>query len=343
MKKLLVAFLVFLGLCALGAGTAWWWWNRSLDEYAATPFGSAGEKVVEIPQGATLKGVARRLAEADVISDETRFHWAARRAGKDRQIKAGEYGFAGELLPEKILETVAAGKVKLYQCTVAEGLRSDEIAPILERCGFGSAAGLLALMRDPAFARSLGLKGKSLEGYLYPDTYTFPKNPKPEVVLKKMVERFREEYRKADANRNRSLTFNEHEVATLASIVEKETGAPEERGRIACVYENRLQQGKRLEADPTTIYAMILSGTWRGNLVRADLFMVHPYNTYKVTGLPPGPIANAGGASIEAVLNPSRCNDLFFVACGGGRHVFCPDYNCHTAAIARCQPAPKGK
>jgi UPF0755 protein len=338
LKRLAIMAVAVLALAGMAAVGGLFWWNRSLERFARTPYGSPEEKTVEIPAGAGMKQVARLLARAGVVADETRFYWLARRLGMDRRIQAGEYGFLGPVAPEKVLEQIAQGKVKLYSCTIPEGLRSDEIAPLLEQCGFCKASEFLKLVRDSGFARKAGVKADSLEGYLFPDTYSFPKNPKVEQVLLKMVSRFNEEYRKADARRQAGVSLDPHETATLASIIEKETGDPQERPRISCVFHNRLKKKMKLETDPTVIYAKILRyGFFDGNIKRDDLEYFHPYNTYRVKGLPPGPIANAGAAAIQAALDPIECDDLFFVACGGGTHKFCPDYTCHQRWVDICQ------
>ena len=248
------------------------------------------------------------------------------------------------MLPEKILELIAQGKVKLYHCTIREGLRVDEIAPLLEGCHYGKSADFLKLARDESFAHMTGIKAGSLEGYLFPDTYSFPKNPKPETVLKKMVDRFFEELKKAQANRKPGVQLDSHETATLASIIEKETGAADERPHISCVFHNRLKKHMRLETDPTVIYALLRAGLGPGDdlasskaIASGHRHLDDPYNTYKVKGLPPGPIASAGAGAIQAALRPIDCDDLFFVACGGGTHVFCPDFKCHNQNVDRCQ------
>lgn len=338
MKKLALALFAVLAAAGLAVLGGYAWWLASVEDFRKAPFGADGEKVVEIPAGAHLKDVSRLLLERGVISDGRRFDWLARRLKRDRQIKLGEYAFDGAVTPERVLEILALGRVKLHHCTVPEGLRMDEIVPILAACEFGAAADYGALLKDPAFAHKLGIRAGSLEGYLFPDTYSFPKNPKAEAVLAKMVGRFFAELKKADAHRKKGVALDAHQVATLASIVEKETGAAEERPRISCVFHNRLQRNMKLETDPTVIYAKILrTGGFDGNIRREDLELRHPYNTYSVKGLPPGPIANAGAAAIQAALNPVDCEDLFFVACGKGTHKFCPDYECHKKLVDRCQ------
>jgi UPF0755 protein len=154
-----------------------------------------------------------------------------------------------------------------------------------------------------------------------------------------MVQRFRAAWRQADAQRLPGVTLDEKQAVTLASIIEKETGRPDERPRISCVFHNRLRRGMRLQTDPTVMYATMLrnGGRWSQNITRADLQAVHPYNTYMVAGLPPGPIASPGLAALEAAVHPSACDDLFFVSRNDGSHVFCPDLRCHEAAVQRWQ------
>jgi UPF0755 protein len=228
--------------------------------------------------------------------------------------------------------------VKLYRFTVPEGLRADEIAEIVGRSSLASAEDFLGVARDSAFARELDVPFASLEGFLFPDTYSFPRGTSARAIAVAMVDRFKDEYAKADAVRAPGVTLGVGQVATLASIVEKETGRPDERPRIACVFENRLRLGMRLQTDPTVMYAtMLRTGRWSKNISKADLLAPHPYNTYTTDGLPPGPIANAGAAAIHAVLSPATCRDLYFVSRNDGSHVFCPDLVCHNAAVQHWQ------
>ena len=338
MRKVAIAGLAIVAAVGLATLGVVWWWYRSVDAFAARPFGSDEEKVVEVPTGARVREVAQQLAAAGVVSDSLRFEWLAKNLKRDRQIKAGEYAFAGPLLPEKVLEALALNRVKLHHCTVPEGLRLDEVAAVLEGCHWGPAAEYLRLGRDEVLARQWGIKGTSLEGYLFPDTYSFPRGPKPEAVLHKMVEAFFAALARAQAQGRPDVHLDAHETATLASIIEKETAVPDERPRVSCVFHNRLKKNMRLETDPTVVYAKILrTGRFDGDIRREDLEYRHPYNTYTVKGLPPGPIANAGAASLEAALAPIDCDDLFFVACGGGAHRFCPDYDCHKKFVDQCQ------
>ena len=323
-------------LAAVGAAGFVGW---RLYQFQRTPHGGAEEKVVEVPSGASAHEVVRLLARRDVVGDERLAWWWVRWVRRDpRPMKAGEYAFAGPLRPDEVLERLYRGEVRTYHFTVPEGLRMEEIAPIVERAGLGRADELLALMRDPEEARSLGVPFRNLEGYLYPDTYTFPRGPKAQQVVAAMVSRAREAYRRADGQRLPGVALDEAQAFVLASIVEKETGRPEERPRVSCVFHNRLRKGMRLATDPTVLYAKQLrTGAWSKNLTRADLLADHPYNTYTRAGLPPGPIASPGEAALLATLRPSDCRDLYFVSRNDGSHEFCPDLACHNAAVKRWQ------
>jgi len=332
-----LAWLSVAVLLAGGSAAAYAAWR--LYAFRETAHGDAAEKVVEVPSGATAHQVVRLLARSGVLADE-RLAWAYVRWWKRdrRPMKAGEYAFQGPLRPDQALERIYRGEVKTYRFTVAEGLRMEEIAEIIERSGLGKAPELLPLMNDPLLARELGVPSPTLEGFLFPDTYTFARNPRAQAVLSAMVARFKDAYRQADAQRLPGVKLTEGEAATLASIVEKETGRPEERPRISCVFHNRLRRGIRLQTDPTVLYAKALrTGAWSQNITRSDLVTPHPYNTYTVAGLPPGPIASAGMAALAAALHPSDCADLYFVSRNDGTHEFCADLRCHAAAVRKWQ------
>jgi len=303
------------------------------------PWGAEVERVVEIPPGAPAREVVRLLARAGALADE-RVAWRYLRwVKRDRRpLKAGEYAFQGALRPDEVLERVYRGDVKTYRFTIPEGVRSEEIAAIVEEAGLGRADELLALMRDPAFARELGVPFPTLEGSLFPETYRFSRSPRARAVLQEMVGAYRVAWKKAEARRVAGVTLDERQAVTLASIIEKETGRPEERPHISCVFHNRLRRGMPLQTDPTVLYAKWLwSGSWSKNITRKDLATPHPYNTYAVPGLPPGPIASPGAAALEAALAPASCKDLYFVSRNDGTHVFCPDLRCHAAAVQKWQ------
>ncbi|HQR30552.1 MAG TPA: endolytic transglycosylase MltG [Anaeromyxobacteraceae bacterium] len=334
----LLGLLVFL---AVVAGGVFVWTNwRELRTFRDTPFGSGSEKIVEIDPGTSARGVIRRLAEAGALSDEETAWKYLRMWKRDkRSFKAGEYAFSGPLLPDDVLERIYKGEVKTWKFTVPEGLRADEIALIVEKASLGKATEILELVRDPEFAKELELPFPSLEGFLFPDTYAFPHSARPRDILSAMVARYREAWKRAEAGRRPGVELDEGQAVILASIIEKETGRADERPRISCVFHNRLAKGMRLETDPTVMYATMLrsGGRWSRNITKKDLRAPHPYNTYVVTGLPPGPIANPGEAALAAALAPSDCKDLYFVSRNDGSHVFCPDLRCHNAAVREWQ------
>jgi UPF0755 protein len=338
--KLLRALLAVLALAALAAAAVAGKLYADVAAFREARFGTPEEKLVDIPPGTGPHQAVRLLARGGALSDaELGWRYVHYLKRDPRPMRAGEYAFAGALTPDEALERLYRGDVKTYQFTVPEGLRMEEIAAIVEEAGLGRASELLPLMRDPAVARELGVPFQNLEGYLFPDTYTFTRSPKPRAVLAAMVARFRDEWKKADAQRGPGVTLDERQGVTLASIIEKETGRPEERPRIACVFHNRLRRGIRLQTDPTVMYATMLrhGGRWSQNITKADLLTPHPYNTYAVAGLPPGPIASPGAAALRAALRPDACDDLFFVSRNDGTHVFCPDLRCHEAAVQKWQ------
>ncbi len=339
MKKVLLALLL-LGLLA-GAVVGGWYLQR---ERRVTAF--AGTSVtlpeagvtVNVPPGTGARAVARLIADAGLVPDAELFYLYIRRQNAGPWLKAGEYHFEGTLTPPRIVEKLVSGQVKAYRFTVPEGLRAEEILPILARSELKlDLKKLEQLASDPVFVQRIGVPARSLEGFLFPDTYTFTRSSTEEAVLAKMVSRAMEEYRRADARRKEGVKLNLMETFTLASIVEKETGAPEERPRISCVFHNRLRLGMKLQTDPTVLYSMWLRGVQGKNITRKDLDMEHPYNTYAIAGLPPGPIASPGTAALQAALHPLECDDLFFVSRNDGTHIFCPTLECHNAAVKKWQ------
>ncbi len=336
MKGAIAALVTIVALAAaVGVGLTW----REVARFRSTPYGGTEEKVAVIPQGASARAVVRILAQTGALSSERSAWLYVRYVRRDgRPFRAGEYAFSGRLLPDQVLERVHLGQVKVYRFTVAEGLRADEIADVIGKTGVVRAEDFLAVVRDPAVAAALGLPYQSLEGFLFPDTYTVSRGISARAIADMMVARFKEEWARADARRKPEVTLDLGQAATLASIVEKETGQESERARIACVFYNRLRRGMRLQTDPTVMYAtMLRTGRWSKNISHADLVAPHPYNTYTSTGLPPGPIASAGAAALQAVMAPDNCADLYFVSRNDGSHQFCADLKCHNAAVRAWQ------
>jgi UPF0755 protein len=337
-RLLAVAGALLLAAAAAGGAWAFLAW-RELTAFRTTRHGTADEKVVDVPPGASPRAVVRALARAGVLADDELAWRYVHFVKRDpRPLKAGEYAFSGPLTPDEVLERVYKGEIRLYRFTVPEGLRVEEIAEIVGASGLARAEDVARLGRDPALARALGVPFDGLEGYLFPDTYSFPRGVTARQIVEAMVRRFRDEWTRAEAQRAAGVTLGEAEAVTLASIIEKETGQASERPRISCVFHNRLARRIPLATDPTVLYATFLrTGRWSRNITRADLRTPHPYNTYLTPGLPPGPIASPGAAALQAALSPSACQDLFFVSRNDGTHVFCPDLACHEAAVRTWQ------
>lgn len=339
MKKVLLAVAVLGVLGAVAVGGFVWWRAQKVAAFARTPFGGTQPVTVEIPKGTGPRALGRLLAQAGVVSDADTFYLLERKEGSGPKLKHGEYEFQGPLTPDQVLEKIIAGTQKTYRFTIPEGLRTDEILPLLAGSELHlDPAKLAALAHDKAWIRAQGVPADSLEGFLFPDTYTFTQGFTEKSVLSHLIQRTLAEYAKADAQRKAGVKLDLLQTVTLGSIIEKETAAPEERPRISCVFHNRLRLGMRLGTDPTVLYAMMLiRGHFVKNITHKDLETPNPYNTYMVTGLPPGPIASPGAAALQAALHPIDCHDLYFVSRNNGTHVFCPDLKCHEAAVQKWQ------
>ncbi|GMV21117.1 MAG: aminodeoxychorismate lyase [Acidimicrobiia bacterium] len=316
MKK----FLILVVVCAVLAGAGGWWAWQQL----GTPYrGYTGEEVfVDIPQGSGVTTIGNRLYDAGVIAHPLLFRAAARVSGKERQLQAGEYRFAGATTPYEAVDRIARGDVYTRAVTFREGLTIWETADVFAAAGLGTREDFLREAQDPSRIQSLDPEARSLEGYLFPDTYQLPRSTGAAGVVDAMVagflRAFDEDLRAAARDRGMSL----REVVTIASLVEKETAHPPERPIVSAVYQNRLKIGMGLQCDPTVIYALRLAGRWDGNLTRENMRIDSPYNTYRYAGLPPGPIASSGRASLEAAVRPSDDKYLYFVSRNDGTHVF---------------------
>ena len=301
------------------------------------PEETSREVVVSIPAGASISQIGNILEESGVIKSGFIFAWTARvRAYMDEKpvvLKAGEMALDPSLPVWEVMDLIAKGTYKLYPFTIPEGRNMFEIAAMVEKGGFGSAQKFIELCRDPNFIKSLNLDADSLEGYLFPDTYSFPKGTSMKVIIKTMTDSFWRVWVKYDGLAQK-LGLNRHEVITLASIVEKETGAALERPMIAAVFFNRLAKGMKLQTDPTVVYGV---DDYDGVITKKHLRTRHPYNTYVINGLPPGPIANPGEAAITAVVKPDIVPYLYFVSRndGSGTHDFSKTLADHNRKVRR--------
>lgn len=298
------------------------------------------EVVVAIPEGAGPARIGAILEEAGVVKSADAFVWTVKiknRLKKDKPVvlKAGEMALDPSLPVWKTIDLIAKGNYKVYPFTVPEGRNMYEIANMIQEAGLGDSGEFLALCRDKNFINSLGLNADSLEGYLFPETYNFPKGIPLTTVVKTMTDAFFNVWNKY-ADEAKSKGWSRQTVITLASIVEKETGAPRERPVIAGVFWNRLEQGMKLQTDPTIIYGL-LPDNYSGNITRKDIDNPHPYNTYHIPGLPPGPIANPGEEAIKAVIKPEVVPYLYFVSKNDGTHEFSKTLAEHNRAVNKYQ------
>ncbi len=306
---------VILGVLAVGACAALlgWDWN--------TPYKKApGRVTVTIPKGMRAGEVIESLSAKGLVRSRLSFKLAFAVFGRPRKIMAGTYSFDRAESPLAIIDKLNKGEVVLTKVTIPEGLRDEEIARILADAHLGKEAAFLRAMNDPAPIRDLDPQALNLEGYLFPETYLVDPGLDEEAIVHVLVDGFREWWTRT--GKPSGTTLSPHDVVTLASLVEKETGAPQERGLIAGVFLNRLKRGMPLQTDPTVIFAEILAGQYEGRLTRKDLEFPSPYNTYLHTGLPPGPICNPGRASLDAVIHPTPSSYLYFVSRNNGTHAF---------------------
>jgi UPF0755 protein len=297
----------------------------------------AAEQYVDIPQGAGSRAIGDRLVAAGVIRDFTTYRTALWLSGQGRHLEAGEYRFDRPMTPFEVIDKVARGDVFVIPITFPEGLTIAEMSKIFESHGFGAASAFVAAAKDPAPIRDLDTAARDLEGYLFPETYPLPRRTDAAHLVRQMTARFAHvfspELRDAAAKRGLSV----RQAVTLASIVEKETAQKEERPMVAAVYATRLRIGMPLQCDPTVIYALQRAGTYSGNLRREDLAIDSPYNTYRYAGLPPGPIASPGRASLEAVVHPADADYLYFVSRNDGTHVFAKTLEEHNRNVQKYQ------
>lgn len=298
--------------------------------YLVRPAEKGGkEQVFLVQEGATLRSVTAEMETRALIKSRRLFLLWARFKGAGRDIKAGEYRLSPAMPPLKILETLTKGWVITYAVTIPEGFTRYQIAELLAGKKLVKKDAFLSLTADPETARAYGIAGPDLEGYLYPDTYHFSRGLSAREIVGVLVKRFQVVFEPL-RERVKALNMTPGQVVTLASIVEKETGLARERPIIASVFLNRLKKRMRLESDPTVIYGL---KNFDGNLTRKDLSSATPYNTYKIRGLPPGPIANPGEASLRAVLYPEDTDYLYFVSKNDGSHHFSKTLREHNRAV----------
>jgi UPF0755 protein len=335
MRKLLLALLVIVLLVAVAAAVAASEMRRRVQE----PFKGyvEAEQFIEIPQGAGSAEIRRRLIESGVVSDDLTLRVALWWSGRSRSLQAGEYRFDEPLSALAVVDKIARGDVYTQRLTFREGLTIAEMAKVFESRGFGTAREFVKAATDASLVKELDPKAGDLEGYLFPETYPVPRRPEAARVVAMMVDRFKSSYDDTLRARAEAQQLTTRQVVTLASLVEKETARAEERPLVAAVYRNRMKRGMGMQADPTVVYALMKAGKYDGNIRRDDLSFDSPYNTYRYPGLPPGPIAAPGRASLEAALAPADVPYLYFVSRNDGSHVFATTLTEHNANVYQYQ------
>ena len=298
------------------------------------------EQFVEVPAGASPNAIGRRLAAAGVVRDLATFRYVLAKSGQARRLKAGEYRFDRPMKPAEVVDMMARGAVYLRPITFREGLTVKQMAALYEQAGFGPAADFITAAANAALITELDPEARDLEGYLFPDTYTLPRRSTAAELVTQMVSNFRSVATTELIARAKARGLSVRELVTLASIVEKETGKPEERPLVAAVYSNRLRIGMGLQCDPTVIYALERAGRYTGNLTREDLRFDSAYNTYRYAGLPPGPIAAPGRASLEATVAPADVPYIYFVSRNDGSHAFAATLDEHNRNVFEYQVKP---
>jgi UPF0755 protein len=289
---------------------------------------------VDIPHGASQRAIARLLAENGVVRSRIAFE-ALCRSRKRRTLEAGEYFFDHPATSFEVFDVLANGRVYVKELAVPEGFTMFDIADLAANEGFLARDEFLAAAHDPSPVLDLAPGAPSLEGFLFPATYEFPRHVTGKEMTTAMVKRFRQVWVTLPPMDASAARRTVQDVVTLASLVERETPRPEERPHIAGVFANRVRIGQPLQCDPTVVYALTLARKYTGKLEGGDLRFPSPYNTYHNRGLPPGPIANPGEASLRAALDPPPTDDLYFVANTEGGHFFSKTLREHNQNVAR--------
>ncbi len=331
MIRRLFSFMVLLTI--LGAGAMGYYAMRPLS-LPETPF------AFDLKQGSSLKGVARTLRQDGLLQQDWAFVILVRLLGQSAEIKAGSYELTHPVSPLELVRIITQGEVSLRQVSIIEGWTFHQMRAALN--ANPDITHDTQNLGDAEILQRIGAPESHPEGLFFPDTYNFAAGSSDLTIFRRAYQAMQQRLQAAwDARESGLPLETPYQALILASIVEKETGAPDERPHIACVFYNRLKAKPawRLETDPTVIYAATLADpAFDGNLKRDTLHKLDsPYNTYRVYGLPPGPIANPGRASLAAVVEPTACKDFFFVSMNNGTHLFCPTLGCHNKAVEQWQ------
>ena len=324
MKRLALLLLIVVVLVAAGAAL---WVTRQV----SAPFGGfSGEQFVEIPPGESTD--RHRPSTGGRGCDPRRTHVPARDAlARSWPFpQGGRVPFHRGRITGRVIDRLAKGDVYLLPLTFPEGLTAEEMSQLFAQSGLGTARDFMEAVRDPEPIKAIDPAADTLEGYLFPDTYSLPRRIDGEAMVARMVKRFTTVFDEDLRRRATTTGLSVRQIMAIAALVEKETARGEERPLVAAVYRNRFKIGMPMQADPTVIYALKRAGRWNGNIRKADLDFDSPYNTYRYPGLPPGPIASPGKAAIEATIAPAKVDYLYFVSRNDGSHAFAatlPEHN----------------
>ena len=334
-KRSLLVLAVGVILLLVGGGVAaGLLWQGLNEPYRGWP---ADERLVVIPPGSGTGAIGRELVAQGVVRDALLFRAALWWTDGALRLQAGEYRFAEAATPVEVVGRLVRGDVHRRPITFPEGLRIAEMAEVFEARGFGPADAFLAAARDVSLIADLDPEAPDLEGYLFPDTYQLPRGTPAAALVAQMVAEFREAYGPDLQARAGEAGLTTREVVALASLIEKETAQADERPLVGAVYRNRMDRGMLMQADPTVVYALELAGRYDGNIRRVDLEIDSPYNTYRYPGLPPGPIAAPGAASLTAALEPADVAFLYFVSRNDGSHAFARTLTEHNRNVREFQ------
>ena len=302
--------------------------------HASTAAAVPDKQIITIPPGQDFNAIITKLYQKGLITDPFKFKLVARLMKSDRKIIAGEYELSRAMSPLLILKQLTDGTVRLHRLSIPEGFNISQVAQYVETAGFSDKQSFIRAACDEKQVHKMGIDAKTFEGFLFPDTYYFSGDVLPQQIISAMVDRFNDAFPPEWEIRVHELGFSKLEIVTLASIIEKETGVASERPLISSVFHNRLKKRMRLASDPTVIYGI---NNFNGNITKKDLNTYTPYNTYMITGLPPGPIANPGSESIKAALYPAKTDYLYFVAKRDRTHHFSVTLKEHNRAVRKYQ------
>jgi len=310
--------------------------------WASIPYRGYGASyaMIDIPEGTAAARAIEILEEHGVIQRSPLALVYLRLTGRTHGLKAGEYSFTRPMTPGEVFDKMISGDVYYHRVTIPEGVRSDEVFAQFVRAGFGTEEDYRLVFRDTSPIADLDEEATDLEGYLFPDTYSLQKGTTPKAIVAMMVARFREVFQTSWVARVTERGLTVREATTLASMVEWETAQADENALVASVFYNRLRLGMRLQCDPTVIYALAMRNAFDGNIRKEDLKIDSRYNTYRYSGLPPGPIGNPGAAALQAAVAPADTSFLYFVSMNTGRHFFSKTLGEHNRAVWEYQVRP---